>query len=82
MKPKEGITMAGDGIKTEGNKRERRMRSQRNKIVTTLSSMAASAASLDAISVVAPAVVPPGTGAAAAAGFGFLATLVNIWWPK
>jgi hypothetical protein len=69
--------MAGDGIKTN-----RRARSQRNKIVTTLGGVAASAASLDAVSVVAPAIVPPGTGAAVAALCGMLATMVNVWWPK
>lgn len=78
-------TRRGDGIKTskgDGVKTDRRARSQRNKIVTTLGSIATSAAALETVAVVAPVIVPPGVGAATAALAGFAATLVNIWWPK
>lgn len=59
-----------------------RARSQRNKLVQVFQFIATNAAGLEAVSAVAPAVLPPGSAAAVAflAGLGGMA--VNQFWPK
>jgi hypothetical protein len=68
--------MSGDGVKTT---REQRKRSQRNKIVSVLTGVAASAV---AIEQQAPGVVPPGVGVVVSQVAGLGALLVNLFYPK
>ena len=67
--------MASDGIKTPRN---RRAKSQRNKIVSALAGAATVAAAVESL----PIGVPPGTGTAAGQVFTFLALVANLYWPK
>ena len=68
--------MAGDGVKTTYKMRKR---SQRNKIVTTLTGVASVAIAAEQA---LPGVVPPGTGALTGQVATFLALVTNQFWPQ
>ncbi len=66
--------MSGDGVKTN-----RRARSQRNKIVSTLAGAAAVAQTVEQT---LPGVVPAGFSMLTGQCLTFAALLVNQFWPK
>jgi hypothetical protein len=68
--------MAGDGIKTNKN---RRARSQRNKIVSTLTGAATVAAAAETA---IPGILPPGSGVLTAQLLTFAALIANQFWPQ
>ena len=68
--------MAGDGVKTTHKKRAR---SQRNKIVTTLTGVASVAVAAEQT---LPGVVPPGVGMLTGQVATFLALIANQFWPQ
>ena len=59
-----------------------RARSQRNKLVQLCQFIGVNAAGIEAVSVVAPAIAPPGTGAAVAFLANLLGMSINQFWPK
>ena len=72
--------MSGDGVKTPRN---RRARSQRNKIVTGLgAALTGIVPVVEAVERVAPGTVPPGTSLILGTAGTALLTFINVVWPK